>query len=702
MGLTVVGVGANVGGCALVPPLPTFADPTRADAAAWVQMRPDGRVRFLLPRAEMGQGIDTGLSRVVAEELGVPLDRIDCAAQDTAAMAPCRITVGSQSVEDYAAPVARAAAGLREALAVRAATLLGVRPGALEPTAAGFASPDGRTVAHARLVDPPGVLAPSADDDSPRLLSERPAAALRVLGRPGPSMDLERLVRGRELYSRDVRMPGMLFGAVARPPQIGATLTGFDRAAAERIEGVVAVVEHDDGVGVVARTPGRAERAIEALAARWRPLDARELAAVERGVDVERDARAGLLDHALVDEGSIAEGRRDATADLRMRFDSPMVAHAALEPRCGVASWTGESDGGHACEIHTGSQDPWLVRAAAAHALGIDDARIVVRNHRIGGAFGGRALCQASVEAAWLSRAVGRPVKVQWRREDEFRHNYAGPPYSSSIEAGLDASGRIAYWFHRAVGAPILTSSTLVPPWLHWAANLVADSGTQRGMAGPYRYSNHKVRFADVRLPMHTGPWRGLGAAPNAFAVESAMDELAGAAGIDPVTFRLNHLDEPRLANCLERLRELVPDIDGAGVAAAAYKGVTFVAVAARAVVRDDRPVVTEMYCVHDCGRMLAPDRVRAQIEGCMAWGVGMALHEELNLEDGIAATVDLDRYVLARQRDVPDVTIEMVESDVSPSGAGEAAFVPTAAAIANAVHRATGRRHRRLPIRSV
>ena len=229
---------------------------------------------------------------------------------------------------------------------------------------------------------------------------------------------------------------------------------------------------------------------------------------------------------------------------------------------------------------------------------------------------------------------------------------------------------------------------------------MIPDPGTKRGLALPYSIANSCVEFADVRVPMPTGPWRGLGAAPNAFSVECAIDELATAANANPIEFRVRHTDRPRLAAVLKRLEAILGDeISSVGVAGAIYKDVTYIAVAAQVVIEAGKPVVKKLWCVHDCGRVIAPDQVRAQIEGNLVWGVGMALHERFELDNAIAATTNFDRYELARNRDCPPMHIELIGSEHAPSGAAEAAFAPAAAAIVNGVFRSTGKRVRELPV---
>lgn len=698
-GLTVMGIG----GCSVVPPLPTFGTSKKDDIYTWVQLLPNGQIQYYLSRAELGQGISTGLSQVVAEELNVPLSRIDCRYQSTAAMAPCQMTVGSQSIENYLTLTAQSAAHLRETLRARAALKLDVKSSTLTLIDGGFNSSDGRSIRYPDLIDDGETwIAPLPSNAPITLLSERKPTELRIIGKRVEPVNLRQIVTGTETYSRDVQVEGMHFGVMARPPQLGAKLDNYDRGAAMAVAGVVEVVQHDGQIGVVATTPMAASKGLEALDATWHAIAPETLKRVQQSLDIDDYLKNNKLDHSPTNEGSIRAASADAAQKLSLRYDSPMVAHAAMEPRSGVASWHANESGQFVCEIWTGSQDPWMVQAAAAKAVGVRKSRVIVHNQRVGGAFGGRVLCQASVEAAWLSKAVGSPVKVQWTREEEFRHNYVGPQFSTRIDTGLDRAGRISHWHHQAVGAPILISSMFLPPYLHWVGNRIADPGTKRGMELPYTLENHRIDFADERVPMPTGPWRGLGAAPNTFAVECAMDELALAASENPIAFRLKHTDNPRLAHCLRRLQaQIGRDSQTMGVAAASYKGVTYLALAMQVEVNAGRPQVTRMVCVHDCGRVISPDQVTAQIEGNLVWGIGMALHERFTLDDGIASTSNFDRYQIPRQFDVPETTIELVESDLPPSGAAEAAFAPAAAAIANGIFRVTNQRYRQLPVSS-
>jgi CO/xanthine dehydrogenase Mo-binding subunit len=301
-------------------------------------------------------------------------------------------------------------------------------------------------------------------------------------------------------------------------------------------------------------------------------------------------------------------------------------------------------------------------------------------------------------------------VRVQWSREEEFRDNYFQPPFAHFIDAGVDAEGRLTHWMHDFTACPIGLDSATVPRRAHWLADLVGDPGTKRGALTPYSVSDRRTRFSDVRIPIHTGQWRGLGAAPNTTAIEVAMDELARMAGLDPVEFRLRNLgpERERLAAVLRDAARLsgwsepIAPGRGRGVACAVYEEMTYVAVVVEVSAEDEviRPI--RAWCAHDCGLVVNPGQVTAQIEGNIAWGCSVALQEHVEIRDGANANDSFETYPVLRQADSPEVQVSLVERGGDPpAGAGEPAIAPTPAALVNAVFAATGARHRRLPIRA-
>jgi CO/xanthine dehydrogenase Mo-binding subunit len=349
------------------------------------------------------------------------------------------------------------------------------------------------------------------------------------------------------------------------------------------------------------------------------------------------DRDAGALPHAVLD-GAPSAG----SWDVDLRLDVPMAAHGPIEPRAAVAEW---QDG--ALRVWSGTQDAFYVHDFLADAFGLSGENVSVQSCRIGGAFGGKTICTVEAEAAALARAVGRPVKVQWTRAQEYALGFHRPPSSHRIRARV-AGGRITDWDHAQVSSHILFTAAVVPAWMQTGTNLFAgDGGVARGMAAPYFLGRARAGYDAIRLPVHTGPWRGLGAGPNALAIESAIDEAALIAGADPVDFRIAHAADPRLAAVLARVREIsawgksVPRAAdamrfGRGIGCGIYKETSYAAAVADVSVDPRGNVrVTGLWCVHDCGFVINPDQVRAQCEGNLVWSLGLVLSDDLPVEQG-------------------------------------------------------------------
>lgn len=697
-GLTILGA------CDRLPPLPTFAGTSSDDTYTWLQLLPDGRFLFYCPRTEMGQGIATGLQALIAEELNVPLSTVACRYPRTDQIPPTALTVGSQSMERFYQPTLELAAKLRDALRSRFAdqTRTPVRDIVLMP--GGFSNSKTDSATYRDLLAPreDTVLATEILEADPnaaaRLLTEDPVHPDQYIGQFVSDHEINALVTGRSQYSIDLKLPNLHYGKIARPPFLGAELLACNRLA-QLPTGAQQLRGPNRELGVIATTPMAADEALAMLAPEWSQPTNAQREGFDRSFDIDTAIAADAFDHNPINTGNLERGRRAAAHTLSLRYDSAMTAHAAMEPRSGTARVTNDI-----LEIWTGSQDPWLIRTYAAHLLAWPKDKVIVHNHRVGGAFGGRALCQASIEAAWLAVATKVAVKVQWTRTEEFQFNYVGPQFSHRIDCGVTPAGEISHWHHHMLGAPILTSSTMIPKGLRELADLPADPGTHRGTQLPYHCQNQQLHSADVRGFMPTGPWRGLGAGPNTFATESAMDALAEAAQADPLNFRLQQLRSPRLIAVTKTIAKRCawdrprPPESALGIAVSAYKDVTFVAVVAEVAIRDEIPTLTKLWCVHDCGRVIVPDQVKAQIEGNLAWGVSMARHERYQTKDGLGVPTNFHNYPIARGLDIPTLDIHLVESSIKPSGAGEAALAPTAAAIANAFARATGQRQQQLP----
>lgn len=657
---------------AQVPPIPSRPEPDAETAASWV-VHSAGRFVLTLPRIEMGQNIATGLKQVACAELGVEWDAVEVVLHDTGA-AGVKPTVGSESIQLFAEPLAQACAALRDAL--------------------------------------------SAGEGGEVEVVLRPASNLRAL-RPGgmigaspPLAQGREIVTGGPLYAADVRLDGMLYGRVLRAPvlvEVASAPLRWNAEAAAAVPGFVALVEEPGpaigqawGLGIVASRPGALDRIADALAVEWETGPRHPRADVAAAIDVDARLIEGRLPNRVLDGAP-----QDGPWDVDLRIDIPAAAHAPIEPRAAVAAWAGD-----ALEVWAGNQDVFYVRDVLARTHGITKDAVTVQSMRVGGGFGGKTICTVEAEAAALARAVGAPVKIRWTRAQEYQLGFHRPPSSHRVRARV-TGGRITDWDHAQVTSHIMFTSAVVPPWMQRGTDAFAgDGGAARGMAAPYALGRARAAYDVVRLPFHTGPWRGLGAGPNALAIEIAMDEAARATGADPLRFRLNHMEDLRLAGVLERVAEIAgwtgpaPSDTGGlrtgrGLACGIYKGVSYgAAIADVAVAPDGAVSVTGLWCAHDCGLVVNPDQVRAQCEGNLVWSLGMILHDDLPLEDGRPVAETYADAPIPSLAEVPPMTVSLIESDAPPTGAGETLIVAGPGAIANAIRAATGRPVDRLPVR--
>lgn len=705
-GLTV----AYLVGRRFIPVFPSTTDPDANAGAAWLQVRPDGRVAMLCPVHELGQGSSIALAQIAAEELGVDVADIDVKLPTTAEIPAMRFTTGSQSIAVHARPMARAAAALREELRRRAAVQLGVDPASLADGVAGFSLADGRTVPYRELVRGAAVVLDAAALPDAPLYTFDPKRALRQVGRPAMPLQALDIVTGRPVFAADVRLPGTAYGRAVQAPLAGARIVDVDDAAARASPGVVAVVvdRERDFVGVVAETPGALARAVDVLKVRWdRPAPFTQ-ADLDRSVDVDLALSQSKLERRIVDD----DLRADVPWDIDLRLDLPVLHHAAQEPRSAVARFGREGER-EIVEIWAGSQDSFVNQKKAAAELGWSADRVVLHTMRVGGAFGGRAIYDVVRDALLLARAVARPVKVEWSRADEFFGDRNRPPSSHRVRIKTDRQGRITDWWHATVSGHVLLSELLAPQWLLPPLRMVmADFGATRGIHTHYAAARQRIEFSDVELPIHVGQWRSLGATPNNFAIECAVDEMARKLGRDPVEFRLANLApaNARLAACLNEVRELCearprpagPGF-GRGYACGIYHDHSFVAAGFDVQVDRQRKQIKVLraVCAQDIGLVINPDQVRAQIEGNVMHAIGQVLMEHAPVANGGIAARRFSDYPTPTFSDAPQIEVALIGvASVAPAGAGETALIAAVPALANAVRDATGFRATRLPVR--
>jgi isoquinoline 1-oxidoreductase beta subunit len=668
------------------------------DPLLWIEILPDDQVRLFLPKAEMGQGIHTSLAQIAAEELEVRWEQLEAVHATTAqADDNFRGTSGSMSVTTLYDPLRQAAATLREMLRARAATYLDRPARDLVARDGGFelAGDPASRVSYGTLVAAGGTWQIPEED-----VPLKPASEFKFIGQSLPRVDLRAKVTGEAIYGYDASAEGMLFGAVARPPAIGATLRSARPAGAAAMPGVIQVVIEGGFAAVVARTRLQAAAAVSALELDWEEGHLWQQAELEEmvsaggrgGVTVQREGNAG----AILDRG----------APLAAEYRTGFGAHATMEPQAALAD-IGAGGG----RVWTSTQFEMTVRDDVAKAVGLEPGQIEVIPTYLGGGFGRKIhldlVPSVAVEAARLSRAVGAPVHVGWDRSEEMRHGFFRPLTHHRLSAALDGSGRVeAIAYQQASGDALLGAFPAV------AGRIMGfDFGSARAARIAYAVPNIDVTVWRRPLPVPTGSWRGLGILPNIFAVESFMDELAHAAGADPLQFRLDHLPGDPLGQRMRSVLEAAAELAGWGTAVAqdhaqgiacCLEGGTIVAEVAEITLDRDsgRIQVPRVAAAMDCGRTVNPDGAIAQVEGCIVMGTSAALGEELLIQDGRVVASNFDRYPLLRLRAAPRVETVLLEApDGKPRGVGEPPIGPISPAIGNAFYALTGVRLRQLPM---
>ena len=673
----------------------------------WLRVHRDGTVSIYSGKVEIGQGILTALAQIAAEELGIAVERIRMVPADTAVSPDEGVTSGSLSIQDSGAALRRACAQARAVLLASAAARLAVSTRDVQ-VADGVVRAGGRSASFWECADE--ALFDREIDDTAAL---RSPGDYRVVGKPTPRRDLPDKIAGQPRFIQDMALPGMLYGRIVRPPHNFAGLISLDDSKVKSMPGLAAIVRDGAFVGVLAEREDVAisvQRALR-LAASWREAD-----------PPPRDVHAWLKEHAaehrVISEKGNAGARSRATKTLEASFTKPYLSHASIGPSCAIA----RIDDGKLM-VWSHSQGIFNLRRDLALALGMREDAVVVRHVEGAGCYGHNGADDAALDAALLARAAGgRPVQVQWMRDDEFAWAPCGPAMALNLRAALDAHGDIVDWEHelwsnghssrpgRGDSPALLAAWHLTSPHERPSAiNMPLPAGAADRNAIPiYDFPNQRVVNHYVRaMPVRTSALRSLGAYANVFAIESFMDELAQAAGIDPIAFRLRHLKDPRgravmeaAARRAEWSRWKSTEGRGHGIGFARYKnmGAYCAAVAEVEVGRDVR--VDRLILAVDVGLVINPDGVINQIEGGAIQSTSWTLKEQVKLGARGIASLGWEDYPILKFSEAPPVEVELASHPELPAvGAGEAAQGPTAAAIANAVAHALGLRVRDLPL---
>ena len=661
---------------------------------AWLHIGTDDSITFFCDRSEMGQGVYTALPMLLAEELGVSLARIqvEFAGADPAYtnnMIGTQITGGSTSVRDAWVKLRTAGAQAREMLITAAAAQWG-------ESAAGCHVEEGVIVsAHGNRLGFGAVAEAAAALSVPKDVKLKPRAHYQLLGKEQPRLDTPMKVDGSAQYGIDVRLEGMLYAALAQPPVLGGKLKSVDDAAAKAMPGVRAVLTTSSGVAVVADSWWRARKARDALVLRWDAGPNAKLnstgialglrkAAATTGRSARSDGDAAAAIAAAVHGG----GRL-----LRADYQLPLLAHATLEPQNCTAHVT--ADG---CDIYVPTQIQIVAQATAAQAAGLKPEQVRVHTTFLGGGFGRRLESDFIPAAVEASKAVGKPVKLLWTREDDMTHDAYRPPAFDQATAVLDSSGKLTAWQLHLVGPsitarmfPAVVEKNIDPFAIEAAANF------------PYNVPNVSVDYLRHEIGINVGYWRSVSHALNCFVAESFVDEIAAAAGKDPLQFRRSMLEgKPRFLGVLQALSsdahyETPATGHTHGIALMEGYG-TYMAQLADISIERGKMRIHRIHVAIDCGQMVNPSIVRAQCESAVIFGLSAALWGDISIDGGRVRQSNFDSYRVARINEIPKISLTLIDSSESPGGVGEPATALVAPALANAVFRATGKRLRSLP----
>jgi isoquinoline 1-oxidoreductase len=656
-----------------------WAQGTGMPVSARLFLNEDGTITALSGKVEEGQGPRAELTQAAAEELRVPVERVRLVMADTDLVPDDGITAGSRTTPRNVPEMRQAAATARELLTALAARQWNVDPGTLEVQGGVITGPTGRTMTYADLAKAKDAVAALGQAIRPDVVLT-PVSGWKALGRPVARPNARDLVTGAHRFPSDVVRPGMLYGRVLRPPSYGATLESVDLKAAKGMTDVV-VVREGPFIGFAAPSSQRATETLDAVArtASWktspRPASNENL--------FEHLRTHARRDETRVDaKGSTGTALQKADRVLTGSYRVAYVQHAPMEPRAAVAEWSGDR-----LTVWAGCDGPFRAQQELAEELGIPRERVRVIVPDMGGGFGGKHTAEAALEAARLARSAGKPVSVRWTREEEFTWAYCRPAALIECRGGLSAAGALVAWEFTSINPGGAALST------------------------PYAIPNVSVSSVASESPLRQGSYRCLGATANNFARESFMDELAAAAGVDPLEFRLAHLENQRLRNVLEkaakefgwaaRRKQATPE-RGFGLACGTEKdSVVAACVEVRLERSKGRIEVAEICEAFECGPILNPASLLSQVQGCIVMALGGALTEEIEFRDGRLLNPRFSRYRVPRFRDVPRIDVHLVENrDIPPAGGGETPIMAAAPAIGNAIFAATGLRLRSMPLR--
>jgi isoquinoline 1-oxidoreductase beta subunit len=663
---------------------------------AFIRIGGDGQVVLIMPYVEMGQGTYTSIPMLIAEELEVELNqvRLEHAPPDeklyTNPLLGVQATGNSNAIRGAWQPLRQAGATARVMLVSAAAKRWNVDPASCQAQDGEVLhAPTGRRFKYGELA------ADAARIPVPKDVALKQPKDFKLIGKPARRLDTPAKVNGTAVYGIDARPSGVKFATLAQSPVFGGRVRSVDDTAAKSVKGVRQVVRLDDAVAVVADHMGAAKKGLMALKIEWDDGPHSKLATSDI---------AGELERATLNSGAVAQNVGDvgkAMAGARTKVEAiyqvPFLAHATMEPmNCTVHVRP------DACEVWVGSQALARVQTAAAKAAGLPLDKVVVHNHLIGGGFGRRLESDGVTRAVEIAEQVDGPVKVVWTREEDVQHDMYRPYWFDRLTAGLDEKGMPVAWSNRYAGSSVI--ARWLPPGF---SNGLDPDSTEGAIDLVYALPNLRVEYVRAEPPgIPTAFWRSVGPSHNVFVTESFMDELAAAAKQDAVAYRAALLDKsPRARAVLELAADRagwgqpLPERVGRGVAFQFVFATYMAQVAEVEVAKDGAVRVRRVVCAVDCGTVVNPDTVQAQIQGAIIFGITAALHGEITLKGGRVEQSNFHDYQMLRMNEAPAIEVHIVQNSEPPGGMGECGTSAIVPAVANAIFAATGKRLRKLPV---
>ena len=672
---------------------------------SWLIIHKDGMVTVRTGKVELGTGVSTSLRQIVADELDCAFEKITWVQGDTANTVDQAPTFGSQTIKRGGSQLRQAAAEAKATLLSLAAVRLGVAVEMLTASQ-GLISGGKKSVTYSDLL---GGL--SFNGEIAGKIKPKSASDYKLVGRSVPRVDIPAKASGEYIYLHNLRLPGMLHGRAIRPPSVGAKLLSVDETSVKEIAGLVKIVVKQNFVGVVAAREEQAIRAARELKITWQ--ESPSLPAMEQLADMLRKIPSN--DKPPANSGDVTAALSASVKTLTATYHWPYQLHASMGPSCAVADVSNSQ-----ATIWSATQGAHQLRPTIANLTGITNANVRVIYVEAAGCYGHNAADDAAADAALLSQAVGKPVRVQWMRHDEHAWEPLGPAMVMEVRGGLDQQGNVTAWDYQ-VWTPTHSSrpngsagSLLAGANTGMSAGTPNQSGADRNANHTYDFKNNRVMVHWLNSsPLRASALRGLGSPQNTFANESFIDELANAAGADSVEFRFRHMSDPRAKAVLEAAAKKsgwpnrpAPSQagfkSGRGVAYVRYdRTEAYVAAVVDVEVNpaDGQIRVSRVVVAHDCGLIINPDGLRNQIEGNVIQAISRTLKEEVTFDRSRVTSLDWRLYPILRFPEIPEVIIELIDRPEQPSvGAGEATTSAIPAAIANAIFNAIGIRLRTIP----